>query len=333
MAQHNPPPTKKTSAQPQSANAALDPPSANVPASDASTLTARVTGELTHLLKKSLAPGLYLVATPIGNLSDITLRALSVLSLADIVYAEDTRHSAKLFNHYGIRAKLRPYHEHNAERERPAIIEALAAGKRVALISDAGTPLVSDPGYKLVRDCAERGHTVSSLPGASAPLAALLPSGLPTDTFLFTGFLPSKSQARQTRIKELAAIPATLLLFEAPSRLPATLSDLAHVLGDREAAVGRELTKLNEEVARGTLSQLATEFDARDSIKGEIVIVIAPPGEQQASHEEIEQRLRENLQEMTLRDAAKAVAEDLKVPRKRVYELGLSLKRKQSDEQ
>ncbi|MCH9806799.1 MAG: 16S rRNA (cytidine(1402)-2'-O)-methyltransferase [Alphaproteobacteria bacterium] len=276
---------------------------------------------------KPLPPGLYLVATPIGNLSDITLRALSILASADIVLAEDTRHSAKLLNHYAIKTKLRPYHEHNAERERPAILANLKANMSVALISDAGTPLVSDPGFKLVRDCADAGHMVTSLPGPSAPLAALLPSGLPTDTFVFAGFLPSKNKARQARISELAAIPATLVLFEAPSRLPATLGDLAALLGDRPAAVARELTKLNEEFARGTLGELALDFAARESIKGEIVIVVAPPEEQAATDEQVEQRLSEALQDMSLRDAAKTVAQELSIPRNRAYELGLALKR------
>jgi 16S rRNA (cytidine1402-2'-O)-methyltransferase len=298
-----------------------------------SALTARVAGEIAHLLKKPLPPGLHLVATPIGNLSDITLRGLSVLASANIIYAEDTRHSAKLLNHYAIKARLRPYHEHNAERERPAILAAIQSGQSVALISDAGTPLVSDPGYKLVRDCAQAGLFVTSLPGPSAPLAALVPSGLPTDTFLFAGFLPSKSQARQSRIAELAATPATLIFFEAPSRLPATLSELAKLLGDREAAVGRELTKMNEEVARGTLSALAADFDNRESIKGEIVILIAPPKQQAATDEQIEQRLREALLDLSLRDAAKAVAEDLGIPRNRAYELGLALKQAARDDE
>ncbi len=289
-------------------------------------LTDRVSTELSHLLRRAHTPGLHLVATPIGNLGDITLRALAILATADVVYAEDTRHSGKLLSHFGIHAKLKPYHEHNASHERPAILEALGKQQSIALISDAGMPLVSDPGYKLVRDCAAEGFAVDCMPGASAPLCGLVTSGLPTDTFMFAGFLPNKSSARQTRIAELAAMPATLILFEAPSRLPETLQALAQGLGDRPAAVARELTKLNEELARGTLKSLYEDFSGRDSIKGEVVIVIAPPPPQTIDDDAITQALTDAMQSLSLRDAAKAVSDDLKVPRKRVYDLGLKLR-------
>ena len=216
-------------------------------------LTARRAAEVVEAqLAQALPPGLYLVATPIGNLADITLRALATLARSDVIYCEDTRHSRTLLAHYSISRPLRPYHEHNAERERPRILAELATGKSVALISDAGTPLVSDPGYKLVRDCLNEGYRVTSLPGPSALLAAIGSTGLATDTFLFAGFLPAKQGARRARLAELQSVPATLVFFEAPSRLAESLADMAAVLGEREAAVARELTKLHEEVRRGT---------------------------------------------------------------------------------
>lgn len=290
-------------------------------------VVSRAASELAHLIAKRSSRGLYLVATPIGNLGDISLRALAVLATVDTVYAEDTRHSGRLLSHFGIRARLRPYHEHNAERERPVILASLARGETIAIISDAGTPLISDPGYKLVRACVEAGHEVIAVPGASAPLAALVSSGLPSNTFLFAGFLPSRQQARLSRIKELAGVPATLLFFEAPSRVAGTLADLAMGLGDRPAVVARELTKLNEELTRGSLQEIAAEFAQRGSIKGEIVIVVGGPVAGEVSEANIVERLSLALMEMSLRDAAKSVAEHLGVPRKRVYELGLKLQR------
>lgn len=296
-------------------------------AANTALVAARAGSELQRLIAKAHPPGLYLVATPIGNLGDISLRAIALLASADTVYAEDTRHSGRLLSHYGIKARLRPYHEHNAERERPAILSALARGERLALISDAGTPLISDPGFKLVRDSAEAGHNVFSVPGASAPLSALVCSGLPSDTFLFAGFLPSRQQARLTRIRELAGISATLIFFEAPSRIAETLVDLADGLGDRLAVVARELTKLNEKLARGSLREIAADFAVRESIKGEIVIVVGGAIAGDVSEAEIEARLANELPAMSLRDAAKSVAEDLGVARKRVYEIGLRLQR------
>lgn len=286
-----------------------------------------VSNRLANLLAAPLAPGLYVVATPIGNLGDITLRALAVLAAADAVYCEDTRHSRGLFSAFGIRQRLRSYHEHNAEAERPRIMAELADGKRIALISDAGTPLISDPGYKLVRSAIEAGHRVSSLPGASALLAALASAGLPSDRFLFAGFLPSKQGARREAIAGLASIEATLVLYEAPGRLADTLADLAACLGAREAVVGRELTKLHEEMLRGPLPTLATEVAARE-IRGEVVILVAPPAA--ASHiiddDQIRARLSVALADTSLRDAARILADELGVPKKRVYDLGLGLK-------
>ncbi len=281
---------------------------------------------LAKLIAEPLPVGLNLVATPIGNLADMTLRALSVLERADIVYCEDTRHSRTLLAHYGIAKQLRPYHEHNGERERPRILAELAAGKSVAVISDAGTPLISDPGYKLVREAIAAGHSVTSLPGPSAVLTALAAAGLATDAFLFAGFLPPRRGARRTRLAELKAVPATLVLFEAPSRLAESLADIDAVLGKREAAVARELTKLHEEVRRGTPAELS-QWAGESSPRGEMVILVGPPVAVDVTDESIAARLDEMLSELSLRDAAKAVADELGVPKGRVYDLGLALKR------
>ena len=282
---------------------------------------------LAELLEQPLQPGLYLVATPIGNLADISLRALATLAGADLIAAEDTRHSRKLLTHYGIRAELTPYHEHNAAKERPKLIARMRAGFSVALISDAGTPLVSDPGYKLVREALEQGLPVTSIPGPSAALAALTSSGLPTDTFLFAGFLPVKGGPRRSRIEELKDVPATLLFFDTAQRLPKSLTDLAEVLGAREAALAKELTKLHESVARGTLTELAEGLAAE--LRGEYVIVVAPPSAAEALVDDaaIVADLKEALATESFRDAVRSVAEKFKVKRSRVYELGLALDR------
>jgi 16S rRNA (cytidine1402-2'-O)-methyltransferase len=289
-------------------------------------VAARAADSLRGLLAEPLAPGLYLVATPIGNLADITLRALATLERADVVYCEDTRHSRTLLAHFAISRPTRAYHEHNAERERPRVLAELAAGRSVAVISDAGTPLISDPGYKLVREAIAAGHRVVSLPGASATLAALGSAGLPTDAFLFAGFLPPRAGARRSRLAELKAVPATLVFFEAPSRLAESLADMAAVLGAREAAVARELTKLHEEVRRGSPVELA-QWAAEVAPKGEMVILIGPPLAEEVSDEAIAARLAALLAGMSLRDAAKVVAEELGVPKSRAYDLGLALKR------
>lgn len=296
------------------------------PADFATAVSRRAATEMLRLASEPLDAGLYLVATPIGNLGDITLRALSVLARADVVYCEDTRHSRTLLDRYGISRKLRPYHEHNAAEERPRVLAGLADGRRIGLISDAGTPLVSDPGFKLVCEAAAAGHAVFSIPGASAVLAALTASGLPTDAFFFAGFLPPKQGQRRTRIADLAAVPSTLVFFEAPTRVAEALADLAAVLGPRPAAVARELTKLHEEVRRGTLADLAAVMAGRD-IKGEIVILAGPPGAVEVPDATIRAELEAALETMSLRDAAKAVADHLCVPKARVYDLGLGLKR------
>lgn len=293
----------------------------------AATTVGRVAFEMGRQLGLPLAPGLYLVATPIGHLADMSLRAIATLANADVVYCEDTRHSRTLLAHYAIQAPLRPYHEHNADEQRPRILGELAQGRAVALISDAGTPLVSDPGFKLVRDCLAEGHRVTAVPGPSAALAALTVAGLPTDAFFFAGFLPPKEGARRSRLAELAAIPGTLVFFEAPTRAAATLADLAAVLGDREAALARELTKLHEDVRRGRLADLARTVES-DPPRGEIAIVVAPPEAVAVSDEAIAAHLAAALESLSVRDASQVVAETLKVPKGRVYDLALALKRR-----
>jgi 16S rRNA (cytidine1402-2'-O)-methyltransferase len=273
-----------------------------------------------------MAAGLYLIATPIGNLGDITLRALAALARADTIYCEDTRHSGTLLAHYAIARPTRPYHEHNAQRERPRILAELGAGRSVALISDAGTPLVSDPGYKLLREAVAAGYRVVSLPGPSAALAALTTAGLATDTFLFAGFLPPKQAARRARLARLQEVPGTLVLFEAPLRLADSLQDIAQVLGPRDAAVARELTKLHEEVRRGTPAELA-RWAAEAKPRGEMVVLVGPPLPQVVTDEVIAAKLTPMLSVMSLSDAAKAAADDLGVAKARAYDIGIALKR------
>jgi 16S rRNA (cytidine1402-2'-O)-methyltransferase len=279
--------------------------------------------QLARLMAQPPAAGLHLVATPIGHLGDISLRALAVVSAADLLYCEDTRQTLKLLERYAIKRALRPYHEHNAEAERPRILEALAQGRSVALVSDAGTPLISDPGFKLVREAALAGFAVTAVPGPSAVLAALTVAGLPTDSFHFGGFLPPKSGQRRERIGALAAIPATLVLFEAPQRLGAALEDLFEVLGDRPAALARELTKLHEEAVRGRLGELALRYRQAEP-KGECVIVVGAAEAAAATDEAIAALLADAMRTMSARDAAGIVARQLSVPKKRVYALAIA---------
>lgn len=294
---------------------------------DTPATVSRVAFEIERQIGLPLAPGLYLVATPIGHLADMTLRAIATLVRADVIYCEDTRHSRTLLAHYAIRATLRPYHEHNAEEQRPRVLRDLAEGRAVALISDAGTPLISDPGFKLVREAVAAGHTVIAVPGPSASLAALTVAGLPTDAFFFAGFLPAKDGARKSRLAELAAIPGTLVFFEAPTRAAATLADLAAELGDREAALARELTKLHEDVRRAPLSGLARGCET-DPPKGEVVIVVGPPEAGEVSDSTIEASLGPALESLSLRDASHVVSEKLKISKSRVYDVALALKRR-----
>jgi 16S rRNA (cytidine1402-2'-O)-methyltransferase len=286
----------------------------------------------THYPAPKLAAGLYLVATPIGNLGDITLRALQTLAGADLVACEDTRVSRKLLEHYGIATPTTPYHDHNAAAARPALLQRIADGAAVALISDAGTPAISDPGYKLVREARETGLAVTALPGASSVLAALVASGLPTDRFLFEGFLPSKAMQRRARIAELARIPASLVLFEGGSRVAATLTDLADVLGEREAAICRELTKLHEEVRRAPLPALAQHYAGDAETRGEFVIVIAPPGEAQAPQaEDVDALIRAALARVSVKDAVGEIVAATGLPRRDVYQRALELAKERGD--
>jgi 16S rRNA (cytidine1402-2'-O)-methyltransferase len=296
-------------------------------------LLQRAQSVLAEQLEQPLPPGLYLVATPIGNLSDISLRALAVLARADLIAAEDTRHSRKLLSHFGIRGELTPYHEHNAAKERPRLLARIRAGFSVALISDAGTPLISDPGYKLVREALEAAFHVTSVPGASAALAALTNAGLPTDTFLFAGFLPPKAGPRRKRLEELKPVPATLVFFETASRLNATLADMARAFGAREAAVAKELTKLNERITRGTAAELAAQIEPSQELKGEFVVLVGPPGPDEGlvGDDAIVTSLKQALKHESFRDAVRSVAEKFALKRSRVYELGLALERKDRD--
>ncbi len=268
-----------------------------------------------------LAPGLHVVATPIGNLRDITLRALATLAAADAVLAEDTRVSRNLLAHYGIATPLVAYHEHNATAMRPILLARLQKGESLALISDAGTPLVSDPGFKLVAEAVAQGVPVTSAPGASAVLAALVVAGLPTDRFFFEGFLPVKSGARRARAAQLAAIPGTLVFFESPRRLAESLTDLAAVLGPRQAAVARELTKHFEQVKRGALDVLAADYERDGPPKGEIVLLVAPPGEDAPALDGValDDKIRAALQKFSVKDAASVVAAETGQPRRAVY--------------
>jgi 16S rRNA (cytidine1402-2'-O)-methyltransferase len=274
---------------------------------------------------KPLEPGLYVVSTPIGNLRDITLRALDVLGQADRVFAEDTRVAAKLMSVYGLSKKLEPYHDHNGEAARPRILQALARGERVALISDAGTPLISDPGYKLVREAIAQGSDVFPVPGASAVLAALTIAGLPTDRFLFAGFPPPKSAGRRRVFNELAALRSTLIFFESGPRLSASLADMAAAFGPREAAVARELTKLYEDCVRGPLDALAAD-PALAALKGEIVVLVGPGEEAAAEPEEADAVLAEALTRLSPGEAASEAAKRLGLPRRELYRRAMALK-------
>ena len=273
-----------------------------------------------------LEAGLYVVSTPIGNLRDITLRALDILAAASRVYAEDTRVARKLLDAYGLKPPLGQYHEHNAEAARAEILEALARGEAIALISDAGTPLISDPGFKLTRAALEAGRKVIPIPGASAALAGLIASGLPSDRFLFAGFLPAKQGARRTALAELADVDATLIVYETGPRLAESLADMAAALGPRQAAVARELTKMFEETRRETLSELAAHYAQAGAPKGEIVVLAGPPAPSEVSDAALDTFLTEALSEGGVKHAAQRAADELGVPRKRAYARALFLK-------
>jgi 16S rRNA (cytidine1402-2'-O)-methyltransferase len=272
------------------------------------------------------AAGLHLVATPIGNLGDITLRALQTLAGVDTIACEDTRITRRLTEHYGITVELVPYHEHNAAVARPKLMARLAEGAAVALVSDAGTPLISDPGYKLVREACAAGHAVTALPGPSSVLTALVVAALPTDRFFFEGFLPSKQTARRNRLAELARIDATLVLFESGNRVQDSLADLADIIGAREAAICRELTKLHEEVTRAPLTELAKAAGELET-RGEFVLVIGPPAADAEimSGVALDALLRDALTRHSVKDAVAHAVELSGRPRREIYARALEL--------
>jgi 16S rRNA (cytidine1402-2'-O)-methyltransferase len=279
-----------------------------------------VIGTTTYEAEK-LAGGLYITATPIGHLGDVTLRALATMAAVDVLLCEDTRTTGKLLERYAIRTRLMPYHEHNAERVRPAILKALGEGGSYALVSDAGMPLVSDPGYRLVNDCVEHNIPVTAVPGASAVLTGLALSGLPTDRFTFLGFLPTKSGERKKILGEFASLKSTLVMFESPHRIVDALEDVNATLGNRRVAVTRELTKLHEEVLRGTASEVHDILQARASVKGEITLVIAPPDPAAAeiSETDLEDAITDALKSMPAARAASEVAKRFDLVKKDVY--------------
>ena len=285
--------------------------------------------ELSELMKKnkgqSFEAGLYVTATPIGNLGDITLRSLELLKSADLIACEDKRVSGKLLSYYDIKAQMITYHDHNAREVIPTLMENLKAGKIVALISDAGTPLISDPGYRLVNECQKEDIPVVSLPGASAILCALTSSGLPTNNFLFCGFLPPKMMARQKEIGKFSNVDATLIYYESPKRLLACLKDLQEVLGDRIIAVCRELTKLYEEVRKGSVSELIEYYENSSTPKGEIVLVVAPAKDMDASKSDLDDALNEALKKLSVKEAVAAVTYITGRKRNEVYKRALEI--------
>ncbi len=278
-------------------------------------------------MAEPLEPGLYIVATPIGNLGDLTPRAAAILSAADLIAVEDSRVTAKLLHHIGIKRPMLPYHDHNADKVRPGLIERMAH-EAIALVSDAGTPLISDPGYKLVRDARAAGRKIVTIPGPSAVIAALTLSGLPTDRFLFAGFLPAKTKARREALADLASLRATLAFYETGPRLAAMLGDLLAELGDREAAIAREITKAYEECVTGPISDLVARY-ADAPPKGEIVVIVGPPGAAEpASADAVDDALKEALATASPAKAAGLVARATGADRKALYARALELQGK-----
>ena len=281
---------------------------------------------------QQVGPGLHIVATPIGNLRDITLRALDTLASVDEILAEDTRMARRLLDAYGISARVTAYHDHNGAARRPELVARLKDGATLALISDAGTPLVSDPGWKLVRDVIDAGAKVIPIPGASAMLAGLVASGLPSDQFLFAGFLPAKSGARRAASAKLKTVPATLIFYETGPRLTSSLQDLTLSLGaERDAVIARELTKFYEEIRRGTLQELADHYAEAGAPKGEIVLLVGPPGEVEITEDMIDNALADLLGDMPVKAAAALVAEQLGISRRQAYQRAIELKKQADD--
>ena len=281
------------------------------------------------LAQTEVAAGLYLVATPIGNLADITLRGLAVLRGADRIFCEDTRVTGKLLARYGISTPLAAYHDHNAEQMRPVILTALRRGERVALVSDAGTPLVSDPGYKLARAAIEEDLPITAVPGPTAAVTALILSGLPPDAFLFAGFLPPRQAARRRALVRWAAVEATLVFYESTPRLAESLADMTEVLGNRAAAVARELTKLHEEVRRGRLAELAAHYHLGAPPRGEAVVVVGPPEHREPDQAEVDEQLRNALATLGVREAAAKLAGETGRSRGELYRRALALRDEQ----
>ena len=276
--------------------------------------------------------GLYIVPTPIGNLRDITLRAIDILASANIVACEDTRITRRLLDAYNLRPRMIAYHEHNASRQRPRILEKLASGNIVCLVCDSGTPLISDPGYKLVQAATQAGYHVTALPGASAVLTGILASGLPTNRFLFAGFPPSRAHARRRFLTEFVSCPASLIFFESPKRLTASIEDMWNVFGERQAAVARELTKRFEEIQRSNLSSLAKDFKNKSVLKGEIVVIIGPPLPRIVTDSQVDKALNARLKKTGVKEASSAVSKALGLPRRSVYQRALELKDKEIKE-
>ena len=273
-----------------------------------------------------------IVSLPIGNLKDITLRAIETLEQSDIIYCEDTRTTIKLTNHYNIKATLKSYHEHSTAKTREKIINELGDGKNISLVSDAGTPLISDPGYKLIRDIKKSGFNVSSAPGVSSPIMALTLSGIPSDKFLFVGFLPTKKSSRSDYLIEISNINASIIIFESAKRINGTLMALKEILGNRKVAICRELTKKFEEIINGNISDVLKELSSRDSLKGEIVIVVSGPDASNEKDIDIELMLMDALSTMSASEASKEVSKFTNLSRKEVYNVALKLKGKNYDD-
>ena len=277
-------------------------------------------------LKETLQPGLYLVATPIGNLLDLSLRAIEILRNVDVIACEDTRVTGKILTKYGIKTRMNVYHEHNAGHIRPILLRTIVEGGSIALVSDAGTPTISDPGYKLVKECIEHGHDITAAPGANAAIAGLILSGLPTNRFLFAGFLNSKTNQRCQELKELAKVPTTLIFYESAKRLAATLKDMIENLGDRPATIARELTKRHEEVRRNTLSVLATHYLNAGAPKGEVVIVVGPPLKKiPPSNHALDDLIKTQLQTLSVRDTTIKITAETGLPKRQIYTRALKL--------
>ena len=279
-----------------------------------------------NILKPTLSSGLYLVATPIGNLMDLSIRAIEILRNVDIIACEDTRVTSKILTRHTIKTRMKAYHEHNANRMRPTLLSTIKNGGSIALVSDAGTPTISDPGYKLVKECVECGFDITAMPGANAAITGLVLSGLPTDRFLFAGFLNSKTSRRCQELAELSNVPTTLIFYESTKRLTATLKDMVKQLGDRPAAIARELTKRHEEVRRDTLLNLTAHYLNVGAPRGEIVIVVAPPIKKPPlSNKDLDDLVLKQLQTLSVRDTTAKLAIETGLPKRQIYTRALKL--------